>query len=65
LKATWQKTVNNITLDTLASVLSELSYVVTISKPSSGAYSVPAAGSTTLSGGNASSNASASLFTSL
>jgi hypothetical protein len=62
----WTKTVNGITLATLESMIqSQLSYEITVSKPSSGAYSLPAAGSTTLSGGGASSTASATLFTSL
>jgi hypothetical protein len=66
LQATWTKTASGLTLATLASaVQSQLGYEITISKPSSGAYSVPAAGSTTLTGGGTSSNASAILFTGL
>ena len=66
LRASWTKTVSGLTLATLeAAVQSQLGYEITISKPSSGAYSVPAAGSTTLTGGGTSSNASAILFTGL
>jgi hypothetical protein len=66
LQVSWTKTVNNITLGTLEStVLSALGYEITVSKPSSGAYSVPATTTTptTLSGGSSSSSASAILFT--
>jgi len=62
LTAKWSKPPVSATLETLAAVLSELNYEITIGKPSSGAYSVPAAGVTTLSGGSASSNASATLY---
>jgi hypothetical protein len=62
LQATWTYTVS-CTLDSLASVSSELGYVITIGKPSSGAFSIPAQTSTTLSGGTANSNASGILYT--
>jgi hypothetical protein len=53
-----------VTLATLeSSVASELGFEITLSKPSSGVYSVPAAGPTPLTGGGASTNASAILFT--
>lgn len=66
LTVTWPKTVNGITLPTLESMIqSQLSYEITVSKPSSGAYSLPAAGSTTLAGGGTASTASAILYTSL
>lgn len=64
LTASWTKSVPNITLATLESMVqSNLSYELIVSKPSSGAYSIPAPGSTTLNGGSASGNASAILFT--
>jgi len=64
LAATWTKTVPGITLATLETLVSsQLGYEITVSKPSSGAYSVPAAGSSTLSGGAQGSNAAATLFT--
>jgi hypothetical protein len=64
LEATWTKTVNDITVSDLgALVSSELGYEITVSKPSSGAYSVPAAGVSQLSGGAAGTSASATLFT--
>lgn len=64
LLATWTKTVSGITLPDLASVVSsDLGYEVTVSKPSSGAYSLPSAGTTQLSGGGGATAASASLFT--
>jgi len=53
------------TLDSLTSVFSELSYEITISRPSNGAYSVPAPVSTTLTGGTANSNASGILYANL
>jgi hypothetical protein len=65
LRASWSKpAVTGITLSTLeAMVKNNLSYEITVSRPGSGAYSLPAAGVTTLSGGAAGSNASATLFT--
>jgi hypothetical protein len=64
LQATWTKTVNNITLAQLeAMVQSNLGYEIKVSKPNSGAYSVPANGVTVLSGGGAGTAASAILFT--
>jgi hypothetical protein len=65
LVATWSKTVSGITLETLESIVSGgLSYLISVSKPSSGAFSVPAGGLTTfLSGGGQGANASATLFT--
>ena len=63
LQATWTKTVTGITLPHLeATVQSEFGYEITISKPSSGAYSVPANGVVILSGGGTGSNASAVIF---
>jgi hypothetical protein len=50
---------------TLTSVLSQLGPEITLNKPSSGAFSLPQSGSTTLSGGTATSNASAVLYTGL
>jgi hypothetical protein len=64
LLATWTKTASGLTLsdlDTLAA--GDLGYEITVSKPSGGAYSVPAAGVTQLSGGAAATSASATLFT--
>jgi hypothetical protein len=64
LKVQWTRMVSGITLPALdATVQSSFGYEVTVSKPSSGAYSLPAAGVTTLSGGGPGSNASAVLFT--
>jgi hypothetical protein len=65
LQASWTSPILTATLDTLASVISELGYEITVSKPSSGAYSLPQGGSTTLTGGTATGNASATLYTSL
>lgn len=69
LTASWTGPVINVTVDelatTLASVLSQLGPEVTISKPSSGAFSLPQGGATTLTGGSATSNASANIYTSL
>jgi hypothetical protein len=67
LVATWTKTVSGITLGTLESlVAANLSYLITVSKPGGGAYSVPADNTTTqLSGGGPGINASANLFTGL
>ena len=64
LLATWTKTSNGLTvadIDTLAA--GDLGYEITVSKPSGGAYSVPAAGVTQLSGGGPGASASATLFT--
>jgi hypothetical protein len=64
LVATWTKTVSDIMLADLESVVgSDLGYEITVSKPSGGAYSVPAAGLTQLSGGAGATSASATLFT--
>jgi len=64
LKVQWSRMVSGITLPTLdATVQSSFGYEITVSKPSSGAYSLPAAGVTTLSGGGPGNNASAVLFT--
>ena len=64
LIANWSKMINDVTLATLASTIqSELGYEVTVSLPSSGAYSVPATANSTLSGGTPGSPASATLFT--
>jgi hypothetical protein len=64
LTATWTKTVSGITVQTLASVVAgNFSYEIGVIKPSSGAFSVPAAGSSTLTGGAQFSNAAATLFT--
>lgn len=65
LTASWSSPILTATLDTLGSVISELAPEITISLPGSGAFSLPAAGSTTLSGGTATSNASAFIYTSL
>ncbi|HSZ60734.1 MAG TPA: hypothetical protein VK828_02995 [Terriglobales bacterium] len=65
LTASWTSPTLSATLDTLASVISELAPEIIISKPGSGAYSLPQAGTTTLSGGTATSNASANIYTSL
>jgi hypothetical protein len=64
LTATWSKMVNDVTLETLASTIqSELGYEITVSLPGSGAYSVPAAAQSTLSGGTQGTSSSATLFT--
>lgn len=61
---TWSQMQSGITLPTLHTMVqSAFGYEITVSKPSSGAYSVPANGVTTLSGGGPGSNASAVLFT--
>jgi hypothetical protein len=63
LQATWTKAVNNITLAQLDTMVqSNLGYEIKVSKPSSGAYSVPANGDTVLSGGGGTA-ASGTLFT--
>ena len=65
LKATWIKEADSITvLNVAAKVQQCLAYEIAVSPPSSGVYSVPAAGSVTLSGGGAGA-ASATLFTGL
>jgi hypothetical protein len=64
LQATWTRTVTGITLADLAStVAADLGYVVTVSKPGSGAFSLPAAGVSQLSGGGSGTQASATIFT--
>jgi hypothetical protein len=65
LTASWIGPTLTATLETLASVASALNSEITISKPSSGAYSLPQGGQTTLTGGTATSNASANIYTSL
>jgi len=56
--------INDVTLATLAStVQSEFGYEIAVSLPGSGAYSVPAAATSMLSGGNPGTPASATLFT--
>ena len=63
LQATWTKTAT-ATLLTLANVVqTQLDYEITVSLPGSGAYSLPAAAQTALSGGAAGAGASATLFT--
>ena len=63
LHATWTKNAT-ATLLTLASVVqSQLSYEISVALPGSGAYSLPAAAATTLSGGAPGASASATLFT--
>ena len=65
MQVSWSKTVSGITLPNLqAMVQSGLGYEITVSKPSSGAFSVPASGVTALSGGGPGSVASAILFAS-
>ena len=66
LQATWTKTVSGVTLPDLAATVSaELGYELTVSKPGSGAYSVPAPGVSQLSGGGGGTAASATIFTGL
>jgi hypothetical protein len=53
LTATLQQSVSGVTIGTLATaVASNLGYEITVSTPGSGAFSVPAASSVTLSGGD-------------
>ena len=64
LQATWTKSQTGISLSDLETMVqSDLGYEITVSKPSSGAYSVPASGTVTFSGGGPGSNASAVLYT--
>lgn len=64
LTATWQKTVPGLTVLTLdAMVKAQLGYEIKVSRPSVGAYSVPAPVTAQLSGGAPGVNASATLFT--
>jgi len=64
LTASWSRMINDVTLATLAStVQSEFGYEIAVSLPGSGAYSVPAAATSMLSGGNPGTPASATLFT--
>lgn len=64
LQATWTKTISGLTLPDFAAVVnSQLGYEVTVSKPGSGAFSVPAAGMSQLSGGGGGTAASATVFT--
>jgi hypothetical protein len=69
LTASWTSPTVTATVNELATmlttVLSQLGPEINISKPSSGAFSLPQGGSTTLTGGTAMSNASAVLYTSL
>jgi hypothetical protein len=56
--------ISDVTLGTLVSTIqSEFGYEITVSLPGSGAYSVPALASSTLSGGTPGTSASATLFT--
>jgi hypothetical protein len=64
LQAMWSKTVSGITLPQLDAMASALGYEITVSRPSSGAYSVPADSTSMLSGGAAGTVASATLYTS-
>jgi len=61
LTATWSRRVTGVTTATAASALAALGYLVTVSAPPSGAFSVPTAGTFSLSGG-AGTPASAILF---
>ena len=64
LTATWTKTVTGVNLTNLQTLAqNELGYEITVSLPASGAYSVPAAATSTLSGGTTGSPASATLST--
>jgi hypothetical protein len=65
LVATWQKPpVAGVTIGTLQTeVQSILGYEIAVSTPASGAFSVPAASTTTLSGGATGVAASATIFT--
>jgi hypothetical protein len=64
LTASWSKTLLDATLSDLLTVVpAQLGYEITVSLPSSGAFSVPAAAKSTLSGGTAGSPASAILYT--
>jgi hypothetical protein len=64
LTATWKKKVTGVKVDpaTLESKFQELEYLVTVSPPASGAYSVPKAEARSLSGGSAATRASLILF---
>jgi hypothetical protein len=65
LRASWTKTVPGITLpDLAATVAADFGYLVTVSKPGSGAFSLPASGVSQLSGGGTGTAASATIFTS-
>ncbi len=64
LIATWTKTISGVSTSNLQSVIqNELGYEITVALPASGAFSVPAAATSTLSGGTAGSSASGTLFT--
>jgi len=64
LNANWSRMISDVTLGTLVSTIqSEFGYEITVSLPGSGAYSVPALASSTLSGGTPGTSASATLFT--
>lgn len=64
LQASWTKTAAAVTLTGLdAAVQSQLGYEITVALPGSGAYSIPAAAATTLSGGAPGVSAAATLFT--
>lgn len=63
LTASWTKTITASLADLQTVIQNQLGYEVTVSLPSSGAFSVPAAGISTLSGGTTGSPSSATLFT--
>jgi hypothetical protein len=69
LTASWTSPSVIATVNELGTALntasSQLGPEIAISKPSGGAFSLPQGGSTTLTGGTATSNASATLYTSL
>jgi hypothetical protein len=65
LRANWTKTISGVTLpDLAATIAADFGYLVTVSKPGSGAFSLPASGVSQLSGGGAGKAASATIFTS-
>ena len=64
LQASWTKTATAVTLTALATtVQNQLGYEITVALPGSGAYSIPAAAATSLSGGAPGVSAAATLFT--
>jgi hypothetical protein len=63
LTASWTKTVTASLADLQTVIQNQLGYEVVVSLPGSGAFSVPAAGVSTLSGGTTGSPSSATLFT--
>jgi hypothetical protein len=64
LVAQWTKTVNGITLPQLDTMAQALAYEIIVSKPGTGAYSLPANTTMQLSGGGPGVKATGSLFTS-